>query len=128
MAMAQDISCDTASLSIELVDLRKEKKADAKKIRQMVTEEYECLVKDLVAQVSLLGNRLNEFRSTTMKQVMDIITDSKREEMECIEAEVSMPVELRQKMTHVLGYEEELAKLKNENHECRMTVGFYCYF
>ncbi len=122
MKYAAEIFLDTAALNIELCDLRQAKKTEEKKLRQEIINEYESLVKDLVMEIQVLGKRFNEFRTNTVKQVMDIITDSKTEDlMKCVEKE-SITEEFREKVTKDVEHEQELKTLRDENHELKMTV------
>ena len=127
MKYASEIFLDTAALNIELCDLRQAKKTEEKKLRQEIINEYESLVKDLVQEIQVLGKRFNEFRTNTVKQVMDIITESKTEDlMKCVEKE-GITEEFRERVTKDVAHEQELKTLRDENHELKMTVRLFDY-
>lgn len=122
MNYATELVLKTASTSIELSDLKQVKKIEERKIRQEIVKEYESLVKDLVKEIHVLGSRFMEFRTNTVNQVLDIISESRREQLEKMTENNNIPSIIRDQVAISIEFQDKLKEVEDENHELNMTV------
>ncbi|KAJ3223363.1 hypothetical protein HK099_001239 [Clydaea vesicula] len=113
---------EMAVLSIELNDLKKLRKVDEKKIRQSITDEYDDLVRELVHELHLMKNRFNEFRNSAVNEVLNIMSDSKKEELSIIVNTMDVSKYIKQQAQNAIEQENISQKFKAENFELKNTL------
>ncbi|KAJ3088326.1 hypothetical protein HK102_009028 [Quaeritorhiza haematococci] len=117
-----EIHSDFASASVELNELRKSRRIDEKKLRQKIVDEYDDLVRELVLEIHILKNRFNEYRVNTVNEVMNIMSDVKKEELTIFSKKADVPDAIKRSAEMVMDFEEKLRRLRLENHELKMTL------
>lgn len=113
---------DMSTISIELADLKKSKKAEEKKIRQAVVNDYDQLVRELVNELNVMCDRFNEYRVTTVQEVMNIMSEAKREEMGVIVDTMDVNKYIKQQASNAIAQEEALQHFRTENYELKATL------
>jgi hypothetical protein len=125
MSHVTEIIAQTAAISTELQQLKSAKRSEVDDIRRGIIDEYEVLVKELVQEIHVLSNRFNEFRTNTLKDVMNIISDAKREEFKILLDKIDIPEVIKKTVEQEMAYQNEIQRYREENHELKMTVLFY---
>ena len=120
-----NIYADLGNLSVELADLRKTRRIEERKLRNRIIDEYDEMVSELVMENHVLRNRFNEYRTNTVREVFGIIAETKKEELEKVEATEEIPEPLRIAVRKTINYEDMMNNLKEDNHELQMTVCFF---
>jgi hypothetical protein len=113
---------DMAAINIELADLKKSKRADENNIRQAVVDDYDELVRELVNELNVMCDRFNEYRVNTVQEVMNIMSEAKREEMGIIVNSMDVNKYIKQQASNSIAQEESLQKYKTENFELKSTL------
>lgn len=113
---------DMSAINIELADLKKSKRAEERKIRQAVVDDYDELVRELVNELNLMSDRFNEYRVNTVQEVMTIMSEAKREEMGIIVNSMDVNKYIKQQASNAIDQEEALQKYKVENYELKSTL------
>lgn len=117
-----NIYADLGNLSVELADLRKTRRIEERKLRNRIIDEYDEMVSELVMENHVLRNRFNEYRTNTVREVFGIIAETKKEELEKVEATEEIPEPLRIAVRKTINYEDMMNNLKEDNHELQMTL------
>ncbi|TPX51275.1 hypothetical protein SeLEV6574_g00407 [Synchytrium endobioticum] len=112
-----------SATTVELNDLRKARRLDEKKLRNRIVDEYDDLMAELVMEVNLLRQRFAEYRVGTVQEVMDIMSETKKEELgTLITSKSELPMAMRKSAEVAIQHEEEIAELREDNHELKMTI------
>ncbi|RKO94360.1 hypothetical protein BDK51DRAFT_14745, partial [Blyttiomyces helicus] len=117
-----DLSSNLSSISVELNELRKVRRVDERKIRTRIISEYEDLVRELVMEVNMLRNRFSEYRMNTVHEVMNIMSETKREELGILVENREIPAGLKASALEMIKNDEAISSLRAENHELNMTL------
>ncbi|KAJ3131654.1 hypothetical protein HK100_006143 [Physocladia obscura] len=117
-----DIYAELASKSVEINDLRKSRRIEEKKLRTKIVDEYNDLVNELVLENHVMRNRFNEYRTNTVQEMMDIIAQTKKEELEHFVQSSEIPDHLKTSALKTIEYDEKIETLKSELHEINMTL------
>ena len=115
---------ELSSISVELNELRKNRKIDEKKIRNKILDEYDSLVQELVNEIGVLQNRFHEYQLGNLTEVMNIMSEAKKEQLVVVTNNEELPDGLRDAAAAILSHEDEIAQLRDQNHELKMTVRF----
>jgi hypothetical protein len=84
--------------------------------------DYEKLVRELVNELNLMCDRFNEYRVNTVQEVMNIMSEAKREEMGIIVNSMDVNKYIKQQASNSIAQEEALQKYKTENFELKSTL------
>ncbi|KAJ3074051.1 hypothetical protein HDU98_012246 [Podochytrium sp. JEL0797] len=117
-----DISAELASKSVEINELRKSRRVEEKKLRAKIMEEYDDLVSELVMENHVIRNRFNEFRTNTVQEMVQIISETKREELVQLTESAEIPDSLKASALKTIEHDDEINELKDEIHEANMTL------
>lgn len=120
--MALDAYSAMASMEIELVELKKNKKVDEKRIRNRILDEYDSLMDELVREISVLRHRFHEYQISNFNDVMNIMSDSKKEQLMVMLKDDGLNQPLKNAITTILKHDEQLNDFREQNFELRMTV------
>ncbi|KAJ3020639.1 hypothetical protein HKX48_000485 [Thoreauomyces humboldtii] len=120
--LSSDLHAELASTSVELADLRKQRRTDERRIRNRILDEYDDLVQELVMEINVLRNRFSEYRVNTFQEVMSIMSEAKKEELHVVLNNAEMPVNMKESARWMIKHEEEAQALRQENHELKMTL------
>ncbi|KAJ3033498.1 hypothetical protein HDV00_006314 [Rhizophlyctis rosea] len=113
---------DLTTISSELNDLRKQRRIDEKKIRNRIIDDYDDLVHELVSEINVLRARFSEHRISTAQEVMEILSEVKKEALMTVAQNRELPEEMRRVAVEGGKREEELTEWKEDNHELKMTL------
>ncbi|KAI9208786.1 uncharacterized protein BJ171DRAFT_487272 [Polychytrium aggregatum] len=120
--LAWDSVANTASLAVELHELRKARRAEERKLRNRIIDEYDDLVNELVMEIHVLRNRFHEYRINTVHQVMGIMSEAKKEELAIVVNNHEIPKTMRNRAVVAIDHEDQMDQLRTENHELKMTL------
>ncbi|KAJ3000741.1 hypothetical protein HDV02_003543 [Globomyces sp. JEL0801] len=120
--IALDAFTAMASMEVELIELRKNRKVDEKRIRNRILEEYDSLVDDLVREIGVLRNRFREYQISNFNEVMVIMSESKKERLLTMEKDEGLTTSMRDAISTILKHDAEMQLLQVQNSELRMTV------
>ncbi|KAJ3155281.1 hypothetical protein HDU86_004371 [Geranomyces michiganensis] len=120
--LSSDLHAEFASTSVELADLRKQRRTDERRIRNRILDEYDDLVQELVMEINVLRNRFSEYRVNTFQEVMSIMSEAKKEELHVVLNNEEMPSSMKESARWMIKHEEEAQTLRQENHELKMTL------
>ncbi|KAJ3313302.1 hypothetical protein HDV04_002286 [Boothiomyces sp. JEL0838] len=120
--MALDAYSAMASMEIELVELKKNKKVDEKRIRNRILDEYDSLIDELVREISVLRHRFHEYQISNFNDVMNIMSDSKKEQLMVMLKDDGLNQPLKNAIATILKHDEQLNDFREQNFELRMTV------
>ncbi|KAJ3107131.1 hypothetical protein HDU97_004824 [Phlyctochytrium planicorne] len=117
-----DIYAELASLSVEVNELRKTRRVEERKLRNRIIDEYDEMVSELVIENHVIRNRFNEYRTSTVHEVMGIISETKKEELQQLARSQEIPDALRKAAEKSIKHEEVTSVMKNDIHELNMTL------
>ncbi|XJO74599.1 hypothetical protein BDV3_005400 [Batrachochytrium dendrobatidis] len=120
--LALDTYAELASMSVELNELRKNRKIDERKIRNRIIHEYDSLVEDLVKEIGVLRHRFHEYQIGSLNDVMNIMAEAKKEQLMITTQNDDLPPTLRATADSMIQHEQQLATFREQNHELKMTV------
>ncbi|KAJ3140712.1 hypothetical protein HDU90_008015 [Geranomyces variabilis] len=120
--LSSDLHAEFASTTVELADLRKQRRTDERRIRNRILDEYDDLVQELVMEINVLRNRFSEYRVNTFQEVMSIMSEAKKEELHVVLNNEEMPSSMKESARWMIKHEEEAQALRQENHELKMTL------
>jgi hypothetical protein len=124
--MAHDLALDAysamASMEVELIEAKKNRKVDEKRIRNRILEEYDSLVDELVREIAILRNRFHEYQISNYNDIMNIISESKKEQLMTMKTDESLTVAMRNVISSILKHDEEIDQFRQQNYELKMTV------
>ncbi|KNC95831.1 uncharacterized protein SPPG_09577 [Spizellomyces punctatus DAOM BR117] len=120
--LCSELHADFATTSVELTELRKHRRIDERKIRNRILDEYDDLVQELVMEINVLRNRFSEYRVNTFQEVMNIMGEAKKEELQVVVDNREMPQNMKDSARWMIKHEEEAQDLRQENHELKMTL------
>ncbi|TPX37057.1 hypothetical protein SmJEL517_g00863 [Synchytrium microbalum] len=112
-----------SATTVELNDLRKARRLDERKLRNRIVDEYDDLMSELVMEINLLRQRFAEYRVGTVQEVMDIMSETKKEELGAlVTSKTDLPMSMRKSADIAIQHEEALSELREDNHELKMTI------
>ncbi|KAI8912985.1 hypothetical protein DFJ77DRAFT_63797 [Powellomyces hirtus] len=120
--LSSDLHAEFASTSVELADLRKQRRTDERRIRNRILDEYDDLVQELVMEINVLRNRFSEYRVNTFQEVMSIMSEAKKDELHVVLNNEEMPANMKESARWMIKHEEKTQALRQENHELKMTL------
>ncbi|KAI8821098.1 uncharacterized protein EV422DRAFT_53275 [Fimicolochytrium jonesii] len=120
--LSSELHTELASTSVELADLRKQRRTDERRIRYRILDEYDDLVQELVMEINVLRNRFSEYRVNTFQEVMSIMSEAKKDELHVLIDNQEMPANMKDSAKWMIRHEEEAQALRQENHELKMTL------
>ncbi|KAL2919593.1 hypothetical protein HK105_200505 [Polyrhizophydium stewartii] len=124
--MAHEIALETfsemASMSVELNEMRKSRKIDERKLRNKIIDEYDDLVQELTKEIGVLRHRFREYQIGNLNDVMNIMAEAKKEQLIVMTQNEELPLGMREAAEAMIQHEEQLASLREQNHELKMTV------
>lgn len=120
--MTSDLHAEISSLSVELSALKKSKKASETRLRSKILDEYDDLVQQLVSEIAMLRNRFHEYQTANFNEVLNIVTDAKKEQLVITSANADLPEGLRHSVRVMLEHEDQLANIRSLNYELKMAV------
>ena len=115
---------ELSTISSELNDLRKQRRLDEKKLRNRIIDDYDDLVHELVSEINVLRARFSEHRISTAQEVMEILSEVKKETLLTVAENRELPEEMRRAAVEGGRREESLDEWREDNHELRMVVSF----
>eukprot|EP00842_Homolaphlyctis_polyrhiza_P006956 jgi/Hompol1/84/HPOL_002445-RA len=120
--MSLDVFAEMATMSVELNELKKSRRVDERKMRNKIVEEYEDLMQELVREIGVLRHRFREYQIDNLNDVMNIMAEAKKEQLIIMTRNEELPLGMRETAERIIGHEEQLAALREQNHELKMTV------
>ncbi|KAI9090171.1 hypothetical protein DFS34DRAFT_376408 [Phlyctochytrium arcticum] len=120
--LCSELHADFASSSVELAELRKQRRIDERKIRNRILNEYDDLVHELVQEINVLRNRFSEYRVNTFQEVMNIMGEAKKEELQVVVDNKEMPAGMQESARMMIKHEEDVQEIQEENQEMKMTL------
>ncbi|KAJ1556202.1 hypothetical protein HK096_001018, partial [Nowakowskiella sp. JEL0078] len=120
--MTFDMLDQLSNTSIELQELRKARNSNEKKIKKKLIEEYENLISELVAEISQIRSRFIDYRIQTSNEVLLIMSETKKEELESFVRNPEIPQAIKATAEIALQNEKINFELQDENSQLKMTV------
>ncbi|KAJ3056732.1 hypothetical protein HK097_004593 [Rhizophlyctis rosea] len=113
---------ELSTISAELNDLRKHRRIDEKKLRNRIIDDYDDLVHELVSEINVLRARFSEHRISTAQEVMEILSEVKKEALLTVAENRELPEEMRRAAVEGGRREESFIEWREDNHELRMVL------
>ncbi|KAJ3322787.1 hypothetical protein HDV06_002648 [Boothiomyces sp. JEL0866] len=106
----------------EINMLKKNRKVDEKRIRNRILDEYDSLIDELVREISVLRHRFHEYQISNFNDVMNIMSDSKKEQLMVMSKDDGLNQPMKNAIATILKHDEQLNDFREQNFELRMTV------
>ncbi|KAJ3344282.1 hypothetical protein HDU93_000072 [Gonapodya sp. JEL0774] len=116
------IAAELHEATMKLEQLKGARRVEERRIRNKVIDEYDELVNELVLHSHILRNRFLEYKTNTKQEVLDIMSETKKEELSHMVLSKSMPKAVKEGAKAQLNVEDEMSELRKENHELKMTL------
>ncbi|KAJ3269943.1 hypothetical protein HDV01_000789 [Terramyces sp. JEL0728] len=106
----------------QIQDKREINKVDEKRIRNRILDEYDSLIDELVREISVLRHRFHEYQISNFNDVMNIMTDSKKEQLIVMSKDDGLNQSMKSAIATILKHDEQINDFREQNFELRMTV------
>ncbi|KAH6596262.1 hypothetical protein BASA50_005306 [Batrachochytrium salamandrivorans] len=120
--LALDAHNELTRTSVELNELRKNRKVDEHKLRGRIMNEYDGLVLELVKEIGVLRHRFHEYQIGNLNDVTSLIAEAKKEQLMIMTKNEDLPQSLRATADLMIQHEIDLSSLRDQNHELKMTI------
>ncbi|KNE54576.1 hypothetical protein AMAG_00543 [Allomyces macrogynus ATCC 38327] len=118
---ASDIFLQLSTLGEELNELKKARRHDEKLIRARVRQGYEDLVAELSSQIHMLKARFNEFRISSIEEMVAALNEVKREDLLAFVHREFHPEAVRVGKT-MIALQDEIDELRDDNAELKQVM------
>lgn len=120
--IALDAFTSMATMEVELVEARKTRKVDERRIKNKILDEYDSLVNELVREIAILRNRFREYQLSNLNDIQIIMTESKAEHLVTMETNENLSSAMRNAISTILKHDEEIKSYCEDNFELKMTI------
>jgi transposase len=120
--LARDAYLAMSTMEMELAEAKKLRKNEERRIRSKILEEYDSLVNELVREISILRNRFHEYQIGNFNEIMNIISESKKEQLVIMANDDSLDEAMKKVIRTIQNHDQQIDALRKQNFELRMTV------